>query len=64
MLGLPVYFAHLFSCLQVARWAGHKLVTLATGKAIGGAFLCYGMFADSIYALDSAELGLMPACAG
>jgi len=60
MLGLPVYFAHLLSCLQVARDAGHKLIAVATGKAIGGAFLCYGMFADSIYALDSAQLGLMP----
>lgn len=60
MLGLPVYFGHLLACLQVAREKGHKLVTLATGKAIGGAFLCYGMFADAIYALDSASVGLMP----
>ena len=48
MLGLPVYFGHLLTCLEVARNAGHKLVTVATGKAIGGAFLCYGMFADAI----------------
>jgi malonate decarboxylase gamma subunit len=60
MLGLPIYFGHLLTCLEVARKAGHKLVTVATGKAIGGAFLCYGMFADSIYALDSASVGLMP----
>ena len=60
MLGLPFYFGHLLTCLEVAREAGHKLVTVATGKAIGGAFLCYGMFADAIYALDSASLGLMP----
>ncbi len=60
MLGLPVYFGHLLTCLQVAREAGHKLITVATGKAIGGAFICYGMFADSIYALDSATVGLMP----
>lgn len=60
MLGLPVYFAHLLESLQVAREAGHKLVTVATGKAIGGAFICYGMFADAIYALDSASVGLMP----
>lgn len=60
MLGLPVYFGHLLTCLQVARDKGHALITVATGKAIGGAFICYGMFADSIYALDSASVGLMP----
>lgn len=60
MLGLPVYFGHLLASLEVARASGHKLVTVATGKAIGGAFICYGMFADSIYALDSASVGLMP----
>lgn len=60
MLGLPVYFGHLLTCLQVARNAGHKLITVATGKAIGGAFICYGMFADAINALDSAQVGLMP----
>jgi malonate decarboxylase gamma subunit len=60
MLGLAGYFGHLLSCLQVARENGHKLVTVATGKAIGGAFICYGMFADAIYALDTASVGLMP----
>lgn len=60
MLGLPVYFGHLLTCLEVARQSGHKLVTVATGKAIGGAFICYGMFADAIYATDSASVGLMP----
>lgn len=60
MLGLPMYFGHLLTCLEVARQSGHKLVTVATGKAIGGAFLCYGMFADAIYALEIASVGLMP----
>jgi len=60
MLGLASYFGHLLSCLQLARQNGHKLFTLATGKAIGGAFICYGMFADRIDALDSASVGLMP----
>ena len=63
MLGLASYFGHLLSCLEVARRKGHKLVTIATGKAIGGAFICYGMFADRIYALDSASVGLMPIAA-
>lgn len=60
MLGLAGYFAHLLACLEVARAAGHKLITVATGKAIGGAFICYGMSADGIYALDTASVGLMP----
>lgn len=60
MLGLASYFAHLLTCLEVARHNGHKLITVATGKAIGGAFICYGMSADSIYALDTASVGLMP----
>lgn len=60
MLGLASYFGHLLSCLELARRKGHKLITLATGQAVAGAFLCYGMFADRIYALDSASVGLMP----
>jgi malonate decarboxylase gamma subunit len=61
MLGLASYFGHLLSCLQLARVKGHTLISIATGKAIGGAFICYGMFADRIYALDCASVGLMPA---
>ena len=57
MLGLANYFGHLLSCLQLAREQEHQLLTIATGKAIGGAFICYGMFADQVYALDSAEVG-------
>lgn len=60
MLGLASYFGHLLSCLQLARQNGHKLITVATGKAIGGAFICYGMFGDRIDALASASVGLMP----
>ena len=60
MLGLASYFGHLLSCLELARRKGHTLITVATGQAVGGAFLCYGMFADRIYALDSASVGLMP----
>ena len=63
MLGLASYFGHLLSCLELARRKGHKLITVATGQAVGGAFLCYGMFADRIYALDSASVGLMPIAA-
>ena len=60
MLGLASYFGHLLSCLELARRKGPKLITIATGQAVGGAFICYGMFGDRIYALDSASVGLMP----
>jgi malonate decarboxylase gamma subunit len=60
MLGLASYFGHLLSCLELARRKGHRLITVATGQAVGGAFICYGMFGDRIYALDSASVGLMP----
>ncbi|MBS0517246.1 MAG: biotin-independent malonate decarboxylase subunit gamma [Proteobacteria bacterium] len=60
MLGLASYFGHLLNCLELARRNGHKLITVATGQAVGGAFICYGMFGDRIYALDSARVGLMP----
>lgn len=60
MLGLASYFGHLLTCLHVAREQGHRLITVATGQAVGGAFVCYGMFGDRIYALDSASVGLMP----
>jgi malonate decarboxylase gamma subunit len=63
MLGLASYFGHLLSCLELARRKRHKLITVATGQAVGGAFLCYGMFADRIYALDQASVGLMPIAA-
>ncbi len=60
MLGLASCFGHLLSCLELARRKGHKLITIATGQAVGGAFICYGMFGDRIYALDTASVGLMP----
>ena len=63
MLGLASYFGHLLTCLQLARQQGHRLVTVATGEAVGGAFVCYGMFGDRIYALSSATVGLMPIAA-
>lgn len=60
MLGLASCFAHLISTLQLARESGHALITVATGEAVGGAFVCYGMFGDRIYGLDTATVGLMP----
>ena len=60
LLGMPVFFGHLLACLEVARRRGHRLLALATGKAIAGAFLSYGMFADDTFALSGSEVGLMP----
>lgn len=63
MLGLASYFGHLLTTLQLARQEGHRLITVATGEAVGGAFVCYGLFGDRIYALESATVGLMPIAA-
>ena len=64
--------AHVIECIEkhpktpivmLVDSAGQEPNTVATGQAVGGAFLCYGMFADRIYALDSASVGLMPIAA-
>jgi len=44
--------------LAEARMAGHPIVAMVIGRAISGAFLCHGLQADQILALDS-EFGTM-----
>ena len=39
--------------LAEARLAGHPIVAFVVGRAISGAFLCHGLQADHILALDS-----------
>ncbi|ABD86624.1 biotin-independent malonate decarboxylase subunit gamma [Rhodopseudomonas palustris] len=39
--------------LAEARLAGHPIVAMVVGRAISGAFLCHGLQADRILALDS-----------
>lgn len=59
LLGLNGYFAHVASCVDLARRQGHKLVTLIHGEAVSGGFLAYGMLADRICALPDAQVRVM-----
>lgn len=59
LLGINVYMAHLAQCLEVARRAGHRLVSLVYGRAVSGGYITGGMMADSCHALVSAEISVM-----
>ncbi len=59
LLGLNGYFAHLARCVNLARGAGHRLVTLIDGEAVSGGFLAFGLLADAIVALPGAEVRVM-----
>jgi malonate decarboxylase gamma subunit len=58
-LGMYAYFGHLLKCLHLARKQGHVLFSLIYNQAIGGSFIAYGLMADRIYALPSAQLAVM-----
>ena len=59
LLGINVYMAHLAQCMEVARRAGHRLVSLVHGRAVSGGYLTGGMMADACFALASAEISVM-----
>jgi malonate decarboxylase gamma subunit len=59
MLGINGCFAHLLKCLDLARRRGHHLISLIYGEAVSGAFLSFGLAADQVYALSSAEVRVM-----
>lgn len=59
LLGLNGYFAHLARCVDLARRAGHRLVTLIHGEAVSGGFLAFGLLADRICALPGAQVKVM-----
>jgi malonate decarboxylase gamma subunit len=59
LLGINVYMAHLAQCLEVARRAGHRIVSLVYGRAVSGGYITGGMMADSCHALVSAEISVM-----
>ena len=59
LLGINAYMAHLAKCLEVARRAGHRIVSLVYGRAVSGGYLTTGMMADSCHALESAEISVM-----
>ncbi len=59
LLGINVYMAHLAQCLEVARRAGHRVVSLVHGRAVSGGYITGGMMADRCHALASAEISVM-----
>lgn len=59
LLGMNVYMAHLAQCLEVARRAGHRIVSLVHGRAVSGGYITGGMMADRCHALASAEISVM-----
>jgi len=59
LLGINVYMAHLAQCLEVARRAGHRIVSLVHGRAVSGGYITGGMMADACFALASAEISVM-----
>lgn len=59
LLGINVYMSHLAQCLEVARLAGHRIVSLVYGRAVSGGYITGGMMADRCHALASAEISVM-----
>ena len=58
-LGMQQYFAHLLESLECLRKQGNTLISLVYNQAVGGGFIAYGLMADTILALPSAELAVM-----
>lgn len=58
-LGMEQYFAHLLEALECLRKQGNPLVSLVCNQALGGAFIAYGLMADTILALPDAQLAVM-----
>ena len=58
-LGMQQYFAHLLECLECLRQQGNALISLVYNQALGGAFIAYGLMADTILALPDASLAVM-----
>lgn len=59
LLGLNGYMAHLAKCVEVARGAGHPILSVVYGEAVSGGYLTTGMMADACYALGDAEIKVM-----
>lgn len=58
-LGMQQYFGHLLESLECLRKQGNPLISLVYNQALGGAFLAYGLMADTILALPDAALAVM-----
>lgn len=59
LLCLNGSLAHLAGCVNLARRLGHQTVSIVTGEAVSGGFLAFGLIADTVYALSSAQLRVM-----
>ena len=58
-LAMHQYFSHLLICLECLRAQGNQLISLIYNQAIGGAFIAYGLTADTILALPEAKVAVM-----
>jgi len=59
LLGINGCFAHLARSLDLARQRGAALVSLVYGDSVSGGFLSFGLMADRIFALPSAQVRVM-----
>ncbi len=59
LLGVNGYLAHLAKSLEVARRAGHRIVSLVYDEAVSGGFLSFGLMADAVFALPTANVRVM-----
>jgi len=59
LIGLNAYLAHLASCVDVARRAGFRSLSLVYGEAVSGGYLSLGLIADHAYALAGAQIRVM-----
>jgi malonate decarboxylase gamma subunit len=59
LLGINGYLAHLASCIDLARRAGHPTLSLVYGEAVSGGYLSFGLMADRAYALADAQVRVM-----
>jgi malonate decarboxylase gamma subunit len=59
LLGINAYMGHLAQCIEVARLAGHRVVSLVHGHAVSGGYITGGMMADACFALAAAEISVM-----
>jgi malonate decarboxylase gamma subunit len=58
-LGMEQYFGHLLEALACLRKQGNPLISLVCNQALGGAFIAYGLMADTVLALPEAQLAVM-----
>jgi len=59
LIGLNAYLAHLASCVDVARRAGFRSLSIVYGEAVSGGYLSLGLMADRAYALGNAQIRVM-----